>query len=190
MPHNRKKKRREYLRKKYRDPEWRARYRKYQKEYIKRKSKNKRWANKQRANQRKWERKNRALRYKTKKHKTYIKKWRKKNKIRLRLLTVLKHKEKRDWLQSIKRAIGCMKCKESDPDVLEFHHRDPKTKKFNIGQTIVHHPKNKILKEIKKCDVFCSNCHKKLHAKERKKKFYEQVSRLRKLKRLRRTKRN
>jgi hypothetical protein len=53
-----------------------------------------------------------------------------------------------------------------DIDVLEFDHRDPKTKLFALSdgyrQTL------KALKaEIEKCDVRCANCHRKRHAIER-----------------------
>lgn len=54
----------------------------------------------------------------------------------------------------------CVECKESDIRVLEFHHRDPRKKKFNIS---VNHTVSQIKKEIAKCDVLCSNCHKKVH---------------------------
>jgi len=49
--------------------------------------------------------------------------------------------------------------------VLEFHHRNPKTKKRSISEMFHNGDSLKTLeKEIKKCDVLCANCHKKEHA--------------------------
>lgn len=56
----------------------------------------------------------------------------------------------------------CIDCGESNPIVLEFDHRDPKTKTAEISKL---YSWNKILKEIDKCDVVCANCHKKRTAK-------------------------
>jgi 5-methylcytosine-specific restriction endonuclease McrA len=48
---------------------------------------------------------------------------------------------------------------------LEFHHRNPKTKKMSVS-AIFHSglSVNALKTEIKKCDVLCANCHKKEHA--------------------------
>jgi hypothetical protein len=57
-------------------------------------------------------------------------------------------------------------CGESDADVLEFDHRDPKLKSFNLSEG--HTQTLKAVKlEIEKCDVRCANCHRKRHAMER-----------------------
>jgi hypothetical protein len=59
----------------------------------------------------------------------------------------------------------CKCCGHKDTDVLTFHHKNPKTKKF----TLCHHWNKSwsiILKEIKKCELLCANCHMKLHRKE------------------------
>lgn len=54
----------------------------------------------------------------------------------------------------------CSRCKESDPIVLEFHHlRD---KKFSIAKMFMRTMAwETLLKEIEKCIVLCSNCHKR-----------------------------
>lgn len=62
----------------------------------------------------------------------------------------------------------CTECSNTDYDVLTFHHRNPKTKKFNLCQSWQKSWKT-LKKEIKKCDLLCANCHMKLHRKE---KFY------------------
>lgn len=47
---------------------------------------------------------------------------------------------------------------------LEFHHRDPKTKKFGIGsETVVRVPWEKVVAEAMKCVLLCANCHREHH---------------------------
>ena len=60
----------------------------------------------------------------------------------------------------------CIQCGESDPRVLEFHHRGDKDKDvayFVGGGWSV----GRIQEEIDKCDVLCANCHRKLTVEER-----------------------
>jgi 5-methylcytosine-specific restriction endonuclease McrA len=43
---------------------------------------------------------------------------------------------------------------------LDFHHINPKTKKFNITTTsLISFGLEKILIEMNKCVLLCSNCH-------------------------------
>ena len=57
----------------------------------------------------------------------------------------------------------CIDCNESDPIVLDFDHRDSKTKKFNISRAVggSHRGWDLIKREIDKCDVRCANCHRR-----------------------------
>lgn len=70
----------------------------------------------------------------------------------------------RQWLIHYKSDKKCTICGESHPACLEFHHIDPKEKDIAIakipflGWTI-----ERLQKEIDKCIILCSNCHKKLH---------------------------
>lgn len=58
----------------------------------------------------------------------------------------------------------CSNCNESHISCLDFHHLDPKTKMYNIGQLPnVSWCLKKIDEEIEKCILLCSNCHRKLH---------------------------
>jgi len=44
--------------------------------------------------------------------------------------------------------------------VFQIHHRDPKQKEFVVNtRTLINYSWEKILKEIKKCELFCANCH-------------------------------
>lgn len=61
-------------------------------------------------------------------------------------------------VNQIKLKAGCKDCGYRDnPMALQFDHRDPSQKKFNIGgrNAGLKH----ILEEIAKCDVRCANCH-------------------------------
>ena len=66
----------------------------------------------------------------------------------------------------------CTICKETDIDILTFHHIDTSDKKFDIG-TFLNNGysfSNKDLKiELDKCVIMCFNCHMKTHANERSK---------------------
>ena len=46
---------------------------------------------------------------------------------------------------------------------LEFHHRDPSKKDFGIGTCTHGHSLNEIKRELDKCDLLCSNCHREKH---------------------------
>jgi len=61
----------------------------------------------------------------------------------------------------------CENCSETDIVTFDFHHRDPKGKKFEIAKGLVQgYLWETILEEINKCIILCANCHRKLHAKE------------------------
>lgn len=51
---------------------------------------------------------------------------------------------------------------------LDFHHRDPKTKSFNISPGMTRSIE-RLMEESDKCALLCSNCHRELHAIERQK---------------------
>jgi biotin operon repressor len=53
---------------------------------------------------------------------------------------------------------GYDKCMAS----LEFHHRDPNEKEFTVSHN-QSRSWDKLKKEIDKCDLLCSNCHRELH---------------------------
>ena len=77
--------------------------------------------------------------------------------------------DRRNWIIEIKQQLKCVKCGENHISCLDFHHIDPIKKEFEIAKAInqLSIEKNKILKEIEKCIVLCSNCHKKFHYLEK-----------------------
>jgi len=76
-------------------------------------------------------------------------------------------KESKEMIDSFK--VKCENCGVNHPAVLDFHHKDPSTKLFDITSKVGGQP-DMIKKEIAKCIVLCSNCHKILHWEERNKK--------------------
>lgn len=107
------------------------------------------------------------------KRKTGIKKWKEKNKERVRELAKKFHDEnpgkaliyywrnsKRATLRDIKLKGCCKKCGETDYEILEFHHRCPEDKLFELNTHTIHnHTWEEITNEIAKCDILCVNCH-------------------------------
>ncbi len=69
------------------------------------------------------------------------------------------------FVEEIKRERGCSRCPEKHPACLDFHHRDPSQKLFSIsnGASQNRYSEDKLLIEIEKCDIICSNCHRKEH---------------------------
>jgi len=76
-----------------------------------------------------------------------------------------KSQETADWVRSVKEQTPCSACGESDPRCLDFHHRDPTTKKFCVGRSWGR-ARQTIELEMTKCVVLCANCHRKLHGSD------------------------
>ncbi len=68
--------------------------------------------------------------------------------------------ELQEWYTNYKATLHCKNCSEWRPECLQFHHRDPKQKAFNVSHWIRNGVSLETLKaEIAKCDVLCANCH-------------------------------
>ena len=112
----------------------------------------------------------RAIPYKDpEKRKAYHKKYNKKNYAKNRQAFLDKsadHKRRiRAWLKQYKDGMSCEICREEANECLEFHHRNPKDKRFSIahaGSKGLSIPN--IKREIKKCSCICANCHRKIHS--------------------------
>jgi hypothetical protein len=50
------------------------------------------------------------------------------------------------------------------PSALEFHHKDPSKKKFEIGDSSNTITTSSLKKELDKCAILCANCHREVHA--------------------------
>ena len=61
----------------------------------------------------------------------------------------------------------CMVCSfSSEMPIYELHHHDQAGKETNIS-SIMHHSWAKVEKELRKCILVCSNCHRIIHHVER-----------------------
>lgn len=61
--------------------------------------------------------------------------------------------------------LKCKMCGENEQVCLDFHHKDPTEKETTISRARAHGwSMERLQKEIDKCEVLCSNCHRKFHA--------------------------
>ncbi len=60
-----------------------------------------------------------------------------------------------------------MKCGFDHPAALQFHHRNPNKKEKELSMVYESWSIERIMKEIKKCEVLCANCHFKFHWKQK-----------------------
>ena len=71
------------------------------------------------------------------------------------------------FINRYKELCGCAECKREDMKkhyLLDFHHRDPNEKEFDVATA--HRSSLKTIKnEIRKCIVLCCRCHRTLHHK-------------------------
>lgn len=70
----------------------------------------------------------------------------------------------RNIVAQIKENTPCAICGESDPRCLDFHHVDKKTEKLNHIVQYRGYSVKRLIKEIEKCEIICSNCHRKTYA--------------------------
>ncbi len=76
-------------------------------------------------------------------------------------------KENQTFLLKFLSKNPCVDCGEANPIVLEFDHINIKNKTANVSEMLrLKHSKEKILKEIMKCQVRCANCHRRKTAKD------------------------
>ncbi len=101
----------------------------------------------------------------------YRRKWYAKNKKSEIAHVTRRKKEIKRWLEEYKKNLKCSKCEENHPATLQFHHLGGLKKDRAVSQMATDGISIKrILGEMKKCEVLCSNCHQKYHYQERKNK--------------------
>jgi len=91
-----------------------------------------------------------------------------KNKEKWNKTTRKNKKLQRQRINEYKNSLNCLKCGESRNWLLDFHHKDPNQKDFQISQG-ERYGWEKVKKEIEKCIVLCSNCHRDFHYQEKEK---------------------
>ena len=93
----------------------------------------------------------------------YRREWYSKNKKSERAHIKRRKAEIREWFKDYKKKLKCSKCNESHPATIDFHHHK-KNKEMGIAKLVSEgYSQKRILKEIEKCAVLCSNCHRKIH---------------------------
>src|SRR3989338_172505 len=100
---------------------------------------------------------------------TYLRNWNKQhyqnNKVSERIRVKQRKEHIAQWFKEYKEKQACEICGENYAVCLDFHHLNESDKDFNIayvkawGWSI-----ERIKKEIKKYQILCSNCHRKIHA--------------------------
>ena len=98
----------------------------------------------------------------------YSKKSYEANKDFVKLTTKKGKKEKRAEWYAFKSTLKCTKCGFNHPAALDFHHTNPEEKEGSVHSYISNGQFAKARKELKKCIVLCSNCHRLHHHEERK----------------------
>jgi hypothetical protein len=69
-----------------------------------------------------------------------------------------------EWFAELKSRLKCDQCPENHPATLDFHHRNAEEKDFGLAELSRKSTnKDRILRELAKCQVLCANCHRKLH---------------------------
>lgn len=79
---------------------------------------------------------------------------------------ILREKKNLEWYQGYKKTLKCSNCPESRWYTLDFHHTGD-DKEYNIGAMARKVSLETLQKEIDKCIVLCSNCHREHHHNER-----------------------
>lgn len=100
------------------------------------------------------------------------KNWNRNNKEKSSIYRKIWKEKSRQWFDEYKKTLKCDFCGYNKcTEALDFHHKNPQDKKFNIGQGVgKRYNKERILKEIAKCFALCANCHRELHYKEEREK--------------------
>lgn len=74
----------------------------------------------------------------------------------------------RSWFADLKSKLACERCGQNHMATLDFHHTDPSQKDMEISNMLAsYNSQSKILSEIAKCEVLCSNCHRIHHWNEK-----------------------
>lgn len=102
------------------------------------------------------------------KNKEYQHKWYLKNVEKQREKVRITKLNRRARYHSYKSSLKCELCGENHPSCIDFHHIDSNVKEVDISRAATHLSWGKLMEEIAKCKVICSNCHRKIHWEQRK----------------------
>lgn len=96
--------------------------------------------------------------------KEYHAEWYKKNREQVKVRSAQRRQELKEWWREYKSTLKCKKCGECHPATLDFHHVDMEDKEDGLSKILQQGlSKKRVMEEIKKYEVLCANCHRKLH---------------------------
>jgi hypothetical protein len=96
-------------------------------------------------------------------HNTFRKRCYDKNRVSEIARSSARKRDLANWILQLKSSMSCSKCPENHPATLQFHHCSG-DKELNISAAYSRGwSKDRILREIAKCEVLCANCHAKEH---------------------------
>jgi len=72
----------------------------------------------------------------------------------------------RRLLSDYLRTHPCVDCGETDPVLLDFDHRDPRTKTATVAALVKRGDARALVAEMAKCDVRCANDHRRRTARQ------------------------
>lgn len=97
-------------------------------------------------------------------NKEYGPRWHDKNKTERNKQIADRKREIQKFISSLKTK--CTRCEETNKACLDFHHTVPGEKEICLSSAASRGwCIERILKEIAKCELMCSNCHRKEHDK-------------------------
>lgn len=103
------------------------------------------------------------------KNPTYFQEWEHKHAGTRMARKLARRRAVTEFIRQQKVGKQCALCGENDAKRLVFHHRDPATKLFSLGDTNTRpETLERIIEEIGKCVLWCKPCHDKYHAQRRK----------------------
>jgi predicted HNH restriction endonuclease len=84
------------------------------------------------------------------------------------LVKYVTERRKKIRLKAIEHLGGkCMRCGYSKcPEALDFHHKNPTEKDFNVSKKGHCRSWERVKKEIEKCSLLCANCHREIHVEQ------------------------
>lgn len=95
------------------------------------------------------------------------KKYYDRNPVLHRLNVKKRRKDLVEWVRTLK--VNCSQCHQPHIATLDFHHIDSTEKEITISNAVSNMgwSKKRLLEEISKCKVLCSNCHRILEWEKR-----------------------
>ena len=74
----------------------------------------------------------------------------------------------RKWFWDYKSGLKCSKCGECHVATIDFHHKIGE-KENGVSKMVADgYSIERIHRELEKCEVLCSNCHRKVHSEKSK----------------------